>query len=121
MGGSVRVEGADSKANSTGFAGTLVVSAGPARLYSVTIYNGSGGNVYLQIFNTTAVQTAGAWTAGSEPLLQVLIPATATGGVDFKDGALFPVGVSVACSSSPTQYTAVASAALIYATYHKKL
>lgn len=121
MGGSVRVEGGDSKANSTGYAGTLVVSTNPARLYSVTIYNNSGADVYLQVFNTTAVQTAGAWTAGSEPYLQARVPTADFGGFDFKDGALFPVGISVACSSSPTQYTAVATAALIYATYHRKL
>lgn len=121
MGGAVRVEGADAQAHSSSFAGSLVVNAGPCRLYTISFYNNSGADVYLQVFNTVAVQTAGAWTGGAEPWMQVRVPTGTTGGLDFSDGALFPVGCSVACSSVATQYTAVASAGLIYATYRVKL
>lgn len=113
----IRVQGADAKTNSSGYAGSLVVSAGPARFYTATIYNNFGGDVYIQVFDAVAVPSTGAWS--TPPLLIARIPNASQGGFDFSDGCLFPTGVSIALSTTATDYTAAPSAAIIYATYRR--
>ena len=117
MGGTVRVQGADAKSNSSGYAGSLVVSANPARFYTATIFNNFGADVYIQVFNAVAVPSTGAWA--TPPLLITRVPHGSHGGFDFSDGCLFPTGVAIALSTTATDYTAAASAATIYATYRR--
>jgi hypothetical protein len=112
------VQGADAKANSSGYGGSLAVSSAPARLFTAIAYNNSGADVYMQIFDATAVPTAGAWA--TPPLLQERIPTGSSGYFNFSDGVIFPTGIAIAISSDPTNYTAAASSCLIYSSYRVK-
>lgn len=115
------VQGADANANTSGYNKTLVVSTAPARLYSVTVYNNGGADAYIQVFDTIAVQTAGAWTSGAEPRIMMRVPAASGGSFDFGDGRIFQTGISIAGSTVPGSYTAVgATDLLIDATYRVK-
>ncbi len=110
----MRIQGANATTSSGGYAETMVINAGPTRLYSVTAYNKSASTVYLQVFNTTAVPATGAWAAGVEPKLILNVPADNNWAFDFQDGRIFPVGCVVVASSSNTEYTAVGSNEVIF-------
>jgi hypothetical protein len=118
MGGTVRIQGGDRAANSAGYAASLAVAAAPARLYSVTVYNNSGADGYIQVFDAAAVPTAGAWSAA--PKLMMRVPDASQGSFDFTDGRIFTTGIAIAVSTLATNYTAATSNFLIDATYRVK-
>lgn len=113
----IRVQGADATTNSAGYAGSLLVTALPARLYSTTFFNNSGADAYVQVFDAAAVPSPGAWATA--PRLQMRVPDQSQGSFDFGDGRIFGTGIAIAISSTATTYTAVASAGLIDATFRK--
>jgi hypothetical protein len=116
----VRIQGADTTANTGGYAEVLLVSEYPSRLFSVTGYNKSGSTVYIQIFNSAEVVAAGAWSPA--PRILIAVPTASHFSVDFTDGRLFSSGIYIAASTSNTDYTAVGgNEVIIDATYRRNL
>ena len=112
-----KVIGADQKNTTSGSAKSLAVVTSPARLYSVTAYNGSGGTLYLQVFDSSTVPA----DCGS-PIYVVQIASQVTGGFDWQDGIPMTAGVYVCWSTTDTTKTIVgANAGPIAATFRKTI
>ena len=88
------------------------VVASPCELGSVVVYNATGSDAYLLVFDAAAVIADGPFAAGTRlPLPPVLVPGTGspTQSYDFA-GVGMTRGVSCVLSTTATQVTAAAGA-----------
>nr|WP_294577590.1 hypothetical protein [uncultured Rhodopila sp.] len=111
----VKIIGADATTNSAGLAADLVVVAGPAKLFVVSVFNNSAGTLYLQAHDATA-----APADGTAPKLCTPVFTSNSGGFGFVDGAIFKAGIYLCFSSTAaTKTVAAGTPGLIDATYRR--
>lgn len=80
----------------TSYEANGVVSAAPATLYGLTVYNNKASALYLQLYNATAVPAT-----GTQPDWDLVVPAQASVPLFFGvDGKYFSSGISWANSTS---------------------
>lgn len=104
MGFNVKIIGGDQKAVTSGAGKELVASARPARFYSATVYNSSGGTVYLQLHDAAAAPADGV-----APLMVMAVTAQQTQAFDFQDGLPMGTGIYLCLSSTDVTKTLVAA------------
>jgi len=116
MGGTVRIQGADSAANSGALAKSLVVSAVPGRLFSVSVWNNSVSDVYIQLHDAASLPSNGA-----VPKLVFKCSADSEKARDYVDGRIFATGIVVAVSTTSATLTiTTTNDCIIDATYRVK-
>lgn len=115
----MRNNGADCAKNSLALAQTMVVCAGPCRIYDLVILSQNAGKVYAQLHNTIAVPTALAVPVAWVELDPTLSgAATAIGSLSWNGGRPMLVGATLVLSSTKATYTALGSSdALFDATF----
>ena len=117
MGGSVRVIGADSRANSSAAEDSLVATDGPARLYAAVMYNDAATDVYFQVFDAASLPAD-----TTVPVLTQKVTAGNTASYDFGDGVPFSTGIVVALSTTDTTLTVgTGDEALFCVTYRPRI
>lgn len=118
MGGAnVNVVGGDRKYKSTAVEKSKVVSTQAGKVHHVIVYNKSGADFYLQIFDLAALP-ANAQPADFPPLL---VPAGATGFYDIPHGCPMDNGIVVAASTTDTTITLLgANGAWFHVVYQEK-
>lgn len=116
MGGTVRIQGADRATNTGALAKSLVVSAVPGRLFSVSVWNNSVSDVYIQLHDAASLPADTA-----VPKLVFKCPADSEKARDYVDGRIFTTGIVVAVSSSAATLTlTLTDDCIIDATYRVK-
>lgn len=116
MGGTVRIQGADRSANSGAVAKSLVVSDTPGRLYSTTVWNESGGDVFVQLHDAASLPADTA-----VPKIVQSCPSGSAMAFDFQDGRIFGTGIVVAISTTSATLTITTTDdCIIDATYRVK-
>jgi hypothetical protein len=110
-----KIVGADRFAKGGALAASLVAAAGPARLYSVTVFNTNAAAQYIQVHDAAAVPANGA-----VPKLCMAVPGGGQGSFDFGDGRITATGIVVANSSTAATLTIGAADCLIDCTYRLK-
>jgi hypothetical protein len=101
------IRGADAAANS-GAAASKQVSVVAGRLYSVSAYNGSGGNLFLQVHDKASVPAD-----TSVPLLVQPVPNGTNGYFEFTNGRPFSNGIYVCFSTTDVTKTLSGSTSVI--------
>jgi hypothetical protein len=113
-----KISAADQSSTSDGAVKELQVSAGPARAYSITAYNGTDTDAYLLVFDAAAAPADGV---GSKPKLVAPLYKRSNGGFDWKDGKIFTAGIYVCVSSTDVSKTLIGgNTAIIDATWRKQ-
>jgi len=100
MGGTVRIQGADATANSGALAKSLVVSAVPGRLFSVSVWNNAVADRYIQLHDAASLPADSA-----VPKLVFKCPADSEKARDYVDGRIFATGIVVAVSTTAATLT----------------
>ncbi len=100
----VRTSGSEKVANSGALAASLIASANPSRLYSVTGYNSSASDQYIQVHDTTSVPANGA-----VPKLVLVAYAGTAFSFDFPTGRICATGITI-CNSSTAATKTLGSA-----------
>jgi hypothetical protein len=103
-----KIFGADTTDNAGALTDHRQVTTKGARLYSLTFYNTSASDYYLQVHDSATTPAGGA-----VPKIQIKIPSDSHGSVDFLDGRIFKSGIFVGASTSNTGYTATGSSDMI--------
>lgn len=101
-----------SAASSSGSQSSLIVKSSPGTLFTITAFNTSGSDRYLQLFDAASVPAD-----TTVPLISLLIPSATTGAYDFGfKGLPFATGI-VAVTSSAAATKTLAGSALFLASY----
>lgn len=96
----INIAGADQTANSEGAKALLMATTRPTRLYNVTIFNTSGGAIYVQLFDASAEPASDDFA-----LIQIKVLADSQASIDFQDGRPMKNGIFVGVSSTTLTYT----------------
>ena len=107
----IKIQGADRTANGGALVNSLVVSALPGRLYSLTVFN-TGPDQYIQVFDAAAVPAN-----ATVPKMQAKELADSQVTIDFGDGRIFAAGIEVCNSTTTAAKTLGAANCLMDATY----
>lgn len=91
--------------SSSGLAASLVVSANPAVLYGLTVYNGKASSQYVQIHDAASLPANGV-TPVFPP---IKLDTGETKALDFPEGRNFATGI-VVCNSSTADTKTIGSA-----------
>jgi len=110
----VKIIGADQATDSGAPVASLVVVTGPAKLYSVMIFN-TGPSQYYMVFDAAALPADG--TVPKVPPIKVLTDSQ--GSIDFGDGRQFNAGIVVCNSSGATSKAIGAADSFLSVTYRK--
>ena len=116
MGGTVRIQGADAKSNSSAAEASRIACTSAARLYTVVVFNNSASDQYLQVFDASSVPAN-----GTVPVLTTKVLAGQTGSFEFGDGIPMSTGITVCNSSTATTKTLGSADCLFCVTYRARL
>lgn len=110
------IQGADATANSGALAKSLVASAVPGRVYSVSIWNSSGADRYIQIHDTASVPAD-----ATVPKIVFKCSADSEKAVDFQDGRICGTGITIVVSTTSDAKTiTLTNDCIIDCTYRAK-
>ena len=98
------MSGSESVANSGALVASLVASANPSRLYSVTGYNSAVTDQYIQVHDAASLPANGA-----VPKLTLVAYAGTPFSFDFTTGRICATGI-VICNSSTAATKTIGSA-----------
>ncbi len=111
----VAIQGADQTNNSGALAASLMILAAPGTLYSLSGYNDSASDQFIQLFDAAAVPAD-----ATVPKLVLVAYAQTPFSFDFPAGRLFTTGI-VVCNSSTDVTKTIGSANCIFdATFTRK-
>ena len=111
----VRVIGADETTTTAAAANALQVVTVKAKLFTVSAFNNTAGDLYLQ-----AHDSAGTPSEGAVPKLTTTAYAGMSGGFGFTDGAIFKNGIYICFSDLAIEkQLAAAGTGLIDATFRR--
>jgi len=83
---------------------TINIKSSAGQLYGYTVSNPNATVAYVEFYNTAT--TPGTIGSTTNLILEVMVPAGASGNVEFTNGIAFSAGIAVAVATTATGNTA---------------